>query len=193
MIPTYLINLPRRTDRLTRCSEMLTKHGIAFEVFPAIEHRDGKEGIRATMLKLFDTVKDDQILVLEDDVDFIGDLSILPKAISELPKDFDLLFLGANVFRPAEPYSEHLLRLTGAVANHAVIYTRKVMERMLEAYRESTQPTDMILNDRVVRGGKSFITRPLLATQIPDYSDIEKKRVDYSSLLIDRYNKHCSC
>lgn len=194
MIPIYIINLPGRIDRLKDCKALMDAHKLSYRIFPAVRHDDGRKGLKLTMIKLFDTIKDDKVLVLEDDVDFIADINtLLPAAMKELPRDFDLLFLGANVYRPMDAYSDHLMRLSGAVANHAVIYTRRVMDLMKKVYAQPGEnPTDVLLDHHVVHKGKSFVTYPQIATQRPSYSDIEKKNVDYSCYLIDPYNKHCN-
>src|SRR5689334_272401 len=79
-------------------------------------------------------------LLLEDDVQFRS-LHILDKAISQLPRDWDVLYLGANLIgvdinRLPEPtqYSENLFALRGAWTSHAIAYTRKIVEYIVCAY-----------------------------------------------------------
>lgn len=145
------------------------------------------------MTRLFRDIKAELALVLEDDCSFLSNPVVaIENAINDLPADFDLLFLGGNVHKPAIKYSEHLYRLTACVGNHAVLYTRRVMDELAAAYETATQPTDMIVDKQIVQAGKSYITSPLLAVQYPGFSDIEQKETDYQSLLIDRYHKNVS-
>jgi GR25 family glycosyltransferase involved in LPS biosynthesis len=193
MIPIYLINLPRRTDRLQQSTEVLKQYELDFTVFPATECADGKEGIMRTMIALFSEVKDEHVLVLEDDIELLHDpRGTLASAWTEIPKDFDMLLLGGNIYKPMHHYSDHLYKLTAAVGNHAVIYSRKVMETMKSIYEANLggcTPTDMLLDKHIIRRGNSYITNPLLATQRPGYSDIENQEVNYDEYLINRYNK----
>lgn len=176
---------------MQRITQQLDSYGLAYTVFPATANIDGAHGLRLTMARLFESVTDPEILVLEDDCCFLHNPVIaLESALPELPTDYDLLFLGGNVYKPAAKHSEHLYRLTACVGNHAVVYTRAVMDKMAALYKQATKPTDMILDKEVVQMGNSFIVSPLLATQYPGYSDIEQKETDYKNLLIERYNKN---
>ena len=49
---------------------------------------------------------DDVLLLCEDDVE-IRNYEHFKQAISELPSDWELCYLGANVIGPVERYSEH--------------------------------------------------------------------------------------
>lgn len=204
MLPTYLINLPRRTDRLEVSKRILQQHGIDFELCEAIALQNGADGIRQTMIGLFTHILQntdyDKVLILEDDVDFIELNSSrrgnyrnvwmqIQLAMSELPPDFDLLFLGANVYKPLLPYSKNLLKLTGAVANHAIIYTRKAMAELLELYTNNPKSiTDSLMDTHIVSRGTCYIMNPMIAVQRPDFSDIEGKPVNYKRYIQDRFN-----
>lgn len=195
MLPTYLINLPRRTDRLQVSQRILQHHGIDFELCEAIDLQNGADGIRQTMIGLFTHILNnteyERILILEDDVDFLYPdvCAAIDNAIKELPNDFDLLFLGANVYKPLLPYSRNLLKLTGAVANHAVVYTRNVMQELLTLYTDNPKSiTDSLIDAHIVSRGTCYIINPMLAIQRPDFSDIEDKQVDYTRYIQHRFN-----
>lgn len=160
-----------------------------------MECGNGADGIRATMISLFNSVlnytKHERILVFEDDIRFLPVLGMSIKevvncAISEIPKDFDLMFLGGNVYKPMVYQSPFLFKLTGAVANHAVVYTRHIMEQLVTLYKLGGI-TDLLIDRNIIPRGKSYIVNPLLCTQYPDYSDIEKRTVNYDNLLVGRY------
>jgi hypothetical protein len=88
-----------------------------------------------SMLKEFLLTDGKTFLGLEDDVLF-KDLTHLPDALNELPEDWDIVYLGANVTenRP-EFYSHNLRRVRSAWTTHAVGYSRKAVEKIVEMYK----------------------------------------------------------
>lgn len=195
MLPTYLINLPRRTDRLKVSTDILHRHGINFEVCEAIDLPNGADGIRQTMIGLFTHILDNtpynEVLIFEDDIDFLTSdvVGCIWVAMRELPTDYDLLFLGANVYKPLLPHSANLLKLTGAVANHAIVYTRKAMTELRELYINNPKSiTDSLMDTHIVSRGDCYIMNPQIAMQRADYSDIEGKFVNYKPYIQDRFN-----
>ena len=176
---------------MERIAQQLDGYGLKYTVVEATGNIDGAHGLRMTMKRLFETTKEPEILVLEDDCCFLSNpIPAIERAQIELPADYDLLFLGGNVYKPTVKHSEHLYRLTGCVGNHAVVYTRAVMDNLAYLYCTATKPTDVIIDKEIVSQGDCFITHPLLAVQYTGYSDIEGKKTDYKTLLIDRYHKN---
>lgn len=197
---TVVINLNKRKDRKDYIAAELGKYNIPHFYWIATENPNGKLGICQTMIYLFEfflATGKDKILVFEDDAEFLIDPNnVMDKVVQQLPQDFHLLFLGANVFKPFKAkYSENLLLLNEAISCHAVCYSKAAVEIILPRYKEMLQgksifrQTDMALNHYVVKLGKSFCTYPLLCTQRSDFSDIEKRKVNYQNLLINRYNQ----
>ena len=76
------------------------------------------------------------LLHVEDDCVF-RDLSHLDQAFGELPEDWDIVYLGANLvcWNNGEPqperYSEHLFRVKAAWTTHAIGYNRKCVHELL--------------------------------------------------------------
>jgi glycosyl transferase family 25 len=114
----YLINMDKDTERLDNVTKECNKFNINFERFSGInplklseEELDkyvtktcqnicpnGIVGCGVSHMKIYeDALKNNykNILVLEDDVNFTDDLyEELDKAMSELPEDYDILYLG---------------------------------------------------------------------------------------------------
>lgn len=196
MLPTYLINLAKRPDRLKIATNILNQHGISAELCEAIEIDNGADGIRQTMIGLFDHILNntnhEHVLVLEDDVSFtLPDFwGAVYNSFKELPADYDLLFLGANVYKPLLPHSKHLYKLTGAVANHAMIYPRKTIIELLDLYTNNPKGvTDSLMDTHIVSRGNSYVSNPLIAIQRPDFSNIENRHMDYTRYIQYRYEQ----
>ena len=201
---TYLINLDKRPDRLLSANENLFMAGFKYKRFAAVEHAVGRIGVILSLKKLFEeNINEPMILVFEDDVKFLVDNASerFQLALDEVPKTFDMLFLGANVLNMyvSDQY-EHIYKLLSAVSLHAVVYSQRAMRKILrlinEQYRDielkSELPTqraiDMAING-IIAQKDSFICKEFLATQSPSYSDIENKFIDWQFCLQDRYYK----
>ncbi|MEO7048909.1 MAG: hypothetical protein ABI091_26640 [Ferruginibacter sp.] len=192
-----IISLPERlNDRLIFLKEYLNERNIDFIVVDAIKKDNGAEGLIETMKKVYELcLKSDfeNVLILEDDAEFIVDkpLELIEKCMPQLPKDFDLLYLGCNLFQTkVELYTPNLIQVFGAWALQSVIYSRKGIEKCLKAVeeRDNDMPLDTLIVEKVQPDGKSFCTYPMIVSQRKGYSDIQKKNTDYSEYLINRFN-----
>lgn len=117
------------------------------------------------------------LLHLEDDCVF-RDLGHLPQAIDELPEDWDVLYLGANLvlWNNGEPwperYSEHLFRVKCAWTTHAIAYNKKAVRRILEGQPSfDAQMFDNWLSTRLPELN-AFCVAPMVAYQRPRISSI---------------------
>jgi hypothetical protein len=163
-------------------------------VVKATERPDGKEGLYQTMKEVFMkaiAVDYRNILVFEDDVKLVQDLDQwMPLCLEQLPKDYDLFYLGCNVPDPhkVERYSENVLRVRRALATHAVAYSRTGMDKFFD--RPKKLPIDIGFADHLQPDGNCYCARPLLATQYAGYSDILKMDVDWDHVLGKRFEAH---
>src|SRR5678816_912613 len=77
------------------------------------------------------------LLLLEEDCIF-NDVSHLDQALAELPDDWDIVYLGANLQAwgwedyPPEKYSAHLFRVRSAWTTHCIGFNKKVVSFLLE-------------------------------------------------------------
>lgn len=197
----YLINLESRTERLLISLRRLHWFDIPVQVFDAIyNERNGAVGLRSTMIALFTECLHrgyNNVLIFEDDFMVLEDLNFyMPLCLQQLPKDFSLLYLGGHIITPfKEKYSENLLTLTGALTTHAIVYSRKAIEILLPIFiahaenpRDKTT-IDMLLSNRIITAGKSYITYPLLVSQRKSWSDIENREIDYKDYIEDKYER----
>ena len=128
------------------------------------------------------------LLHLEDDCVFRS-LSHLPKAIDELPEDWDVLYLGANLvlWNNGEPWperhSEHLFRVKCAWTTHAIAYNKKCVRRILEGQPSfDAQMFDNYLSTRLPELN-AFIVAQMVAYQRPRISSIWNRFDDYSPIF----------
>lgn len=117
------------------------------------------------------------LLHLEDDVVF-RDLSLLQAALLQLPADWDIVYLGANLvlWNNGEPwperYSDHLFRVKCAWTTHAIAYNKKCVRRILEGQPSfDAQMFDNWLSTRLPELN-AFCVAPMVAYQRPRISSI---------------------
>jgi len=128
------------------------------------------------------------LLFLEDDVVF-KDLSHLEVALSELPSDWDIIYLGANLvcWNNGEPqperHSEHLFRVKAAWTTHAIGYNKRVISFLL-----ANQPDiSAIMFDNWLSSQlptlNAFCVAPMVAYQRAHHSMIWDRYDDYTPIF----------
>lgn len=191
-----VVNLKSRTDRLQSSTELLDRLGVTYEVWEATENKEKPIlGLVDSMQRYFRKVLaagGERCLVFEDDIKELFHhetvfCETMNKCIEQLPNDWDLFYLGCNVAYGIEKfYSENLVTLKMAYATHAVAYSKRAMEFVID--REIREPFDNCLVRDFQPNAKVFCSYPMLFTQAESYSDIEKKNTDYSRFLETRFN-----
>lgn len=197
----YVINLPKRTDRREQVVKEMNLYGIPYSIWPGIEMEDGAQGIKKTLIDIFENSLNNHyknILVFEDDVKFLeSPNAIMPYCLEQLPEDYDMFFLGCNPFKGFnEDYSmPNVLKPKHAYGLHAVAYSNRGMQMVLQFKKYSpepfhSQPLDVFLDTYLSVGNRIYCSYPMIATQRPSYSDIEKRDIDWGFALQDRFNHY---
>lgn len=185
---TFVINLAERTDRM----ELFKENKFPFEVerFEAIKTDPGWIGCTQSHFSILQKQIERPILILEDDVVLIQTWSVVIEAMKQLPKDWDMLWLGGTFCIPLERYSENLFIAKGILTAHAIIYnSERVINYIIENHvgffsQISNRKTiDVFYCDDVQDKFKCFIVYPFVATQRAGFSDIEKSGQDYTMII----------
>lgn len=165
--------------------------GLVAQKYPAVKeigpHQSFSHSERNILLDFLFS-EDNRLLHLEDDVVF-RELGHLPQAISELPNDWDILYLGANLicWNNGEPdperFSEHLFRVRAAWTTHAIAYHKRCVRKILEGQPSfDAQMWDNYLSQRLPELN-AFCVAPMVAWQRPRYSQIWSREDDYSEIF----------
>lgn len=183
-----VVHLEKRTDRLAGLEEEMNRIGLKYEIFPAVNPPGvpaGATGSVYSHIEVLKGVKGD-LFVFEDDVCFIDQAKeILDLALSELPDDWDMLYLGGNPKVPQFRYSEHLYLSRGGIhTNHAILYREKARNFILYEYGYDFRTNEIGIYDHwlFMVGQKKmnvFIISPMIAWQKPGYSDCRGNYQDY--------------
>jgi len=187
----YYINLDSRKDRKEKVLKEFNKYNInAIRKSPVTYKHENKliSGRMSLFLTTIDLVKDavknnyKNILLFEDDVVFLDRNLIenIKNSTSELPKNWELFFLSANLQKPTIPYSKHLSINVYSFGTQSYAINHTFYDKFLSFEdRLLSDPNFVIKNPiddfygkYIFKNNKSFISKPLLTTQANDYSDI---------------------
>jgi GR25 family glycosyltransferase involved in LPS biosynthesis len=177
-----VINLKRRTDRLEQINLPFD-----YEIFEATDGKEkfsefgkmqGHIGCWDSHRRLFTEVKDkniDMVMVLEDDIEVCEDFNKkLEKVMTELPEDWDLLYLGGWNIGDVEKYSESLNLAKNVLTTHAFIVRSKFYDTILEGINSRKWKIDILISETLSKGN-CFICNPTIAWQKEGFSDIENR------------------
>jgi hypothetical protein len=190
-----IINLDSRPDRWEQVKVEVGKIGVAnYTRFSGIT----KGGVwRGSVLSHWTCVTEGSgmILILEDDVVFTDGVSdVLPRALSQLPDDFDMFYIGANVKLPAERYSDNLFRVVrGVHTNHAILFSdnaRRVIKDNYNPYTCKEGWFDNWLYQVGLSMMKCFVCSPMVAFQRSGFSDVRQEQMDYYDEMRTNELKH---
>lgn len=192
----YILNLAEREDRRLLMAEEMCKYEIDnYEFFEATKDENGIKGLLISMKRIFEHAISrglDNILVLEDDNLFLLNPKLFLKAvIPQLPKTYHLFFLGLNLLAQPTRISDNILKVSQSYSTHAVTYSLAAMRMILPLLlKDPIRPYDILLRDEIQIQNESYCTLPMLSTQRPGVSDIEKGFIDWGKLMAISYRTH---
>jgi GR25 family glycosyltransferase involved in LPS biosynthesis len=191
-----VINLKESTERLARFRE--NQFSFKVEVFEALtptklgiedtpEHRDWACSL--SHIEVLKGITEFPTVVFEDDCILLQPWSFVESIMSQLPDDWGCLYLGANLQKPLEQYSNNLYRLKFGHATQSVIYNSKALVDFAIA-RYTTDEFrcfDVLMAYHVQLMFKCFVAYPCCATQRSLMSDINGKFLDNYNIIVDSY------
>ena len=191
-----VINLSERTDRKQEYEREFARIGINAERFEAYTGDNRHLAFNKSQYYCLKECVEkgyNKILILEDDVEF-KNCDHLPQAFNELPEDWDILYLGANINGThLERYSTHLFKLRNSFTTHAVAYSNKMAKWIIENfpfYTDEYEKEGLIIYDEWLRVNvqeqfKCFLVFPMVAWQRRSFSDIWQNDADYTRCFDD--------
>jgi hypothetical protein len=183
-----ILSLKNREDRRTRCREILDRCGLEYR-FYLTEKDDSRLYERAgeDFVKMLSTIEGVG-LVFEDDFELTKDWEdVLQKAYKELPRDYDLLYLGGNLTESAEKITSNLVKLNGAWCAHAIVYSKKFINFVIKNYRFETCGVYDDWLRRIAPKRKFYMTYPMVSWQRASYSDFQNQNVSYNLFINQHY------
>jgi len=196
----YCINLDKRKDRWAVCLQEFKKHNLKVERLPGVVGKirppksdymsGGRLGCAYSHLGALKKAvqhRYSRILVLEDDVQFVDDFTTkMQERMPHIPKDFDILYFGGNNPQIIESVNPYVYRIKNVLTLHAYAVTLSFARYMIPKIEPMEDAVDCIYR-KYTPDFKCYIFMPYLATQRPDYSDIEEQFTDYGKVLNEEF------
>lgn len=195
----FCVNLTKRVDRLEQSKKEFSRFGLNVDFFAAIDGKklesknnkinSGHMGCCMSHREIYKTMKKEKwnnILILEDDVEFHSDLLVLFKQFyTEVPADWNLLYFGGNHNRVNKNMiSDHVHKLVKTYTTHCYMVNSKALPSLLEEFDDDRifqQEVDVHLSN-VQNKIPCYGFYPHLAWQRESFSDIELKNTNYTFL-----------
>jgi hypothetical protein len=181
-----------REDRWVRCEEILSSYGLKATRIKTNPPAKNLEKYRQTQREFLGCLKQKKARLLtffEDDFELTdGWEDVLRKAWDDVPKDFDLLYLGANLTDKPERLTNNLVRIRGAWTFHGVMISGAVIEYIFRNY----DPNKNLVFDEWLRRispmRRFFMVYPMICYQREGFSDYAGKVV-FHNLFNNKYYK----
>lgn len=199
----FVINLKKRTDRLRHIQEELKKINCNnYEIVEAIDGNtinrspfinQGALGLVQTYFKIFELIKDkptEEIIIIEDDCVFHENFcDRINNFINEVPNNWKILYFGGNHnelgnAQPPIRVNNSVLKVHHTYSAHCVVIKTKIFFELIEILKSLRYQTDVGLSF-LQKKYPCYTTSKKITWQVPTYSDIENKLVNYNSTLKD--------
>jgi glycosyl transferase family 25 len=197
----FYINLLSRPDRKKHVEDQLEKIGIKAERFNAIKLKNGAVGCSMSHLKCLEIARTnnwDHVLIVEDDILFLNPALFINKLNEFLSnhKNFDVLLFAGNNMPPYVTIDNSCVKVTKCQTTTGYLVKSHYYDTLIHNYKEGIKK---LMNEplkhaiyaidkywfRLQEKDKWYLIIPLSVTQREDYSDIEKKRTNYTNVMID--------
>lgn len=195
----YYINLEERKDRDKNAINELSKLGIKPNRFNAIKTENGIVGCCLSHFRTIQEAKQRDlpfVCIFEDDL-VIKNPDLLTRKVKKLmDREWDVLLLGGNNFKPFIEYDDYV-KVSRCFTTTAYIVKNHYYDTILQNLNEGlklllqTGNRDYSLdayNHILQRRDNWFLITPICIYQREGYSDIEKRDVNYKSLMLN-YDK----
>ena len=175
----YCISLKNRIDRRKKIKKHLKNRKIKFEFFNAIRNKkDPARGCLQSHLEIIKKAKKDKlkaVMILEDDCFFTK------KPTLEIPpNNWDMLYLGGNLEEVIEKKDgDHWFRMR-CWTTHSYIIKNTLYDIVIKGLKKYEREVDRFYCEEIHKNHNCYICDPIITKQIAGFSDIEKKRVDYT-------------
>lgn len=185
----YVINLLRRTDRYERVAAQAKQFNFPFVVTCAVDAkeihnptklRDGEYALLLSHAKVINWAKSrnlEKVIIFEDDFECVQNFNERLIEFSEIPRDWDLVYLGGNHSHfgagniPPERVTDNINRVYSTYTTHAMMLKNTVYDSVLCEISNLNNPLDIVYC-KIQQKYKSFAFSKNLCKQYDSYSDI---------------------
>jgi len=180
-IPTYIINLKERPDRLKHAkTEFLEKPEFRLNVIDAIPDPIGALGLWKSVLLAIEASNkgnEDYLLICEDDHMFTQhyDIALLIENIKNAERyHADVLLGGVHWFDTAARVTDRLYWVDNFTATHFIVIYKRFYDILLNYSFKNTDDLDLVISKL---SDRKFLLHPFISIQKDfGYSDIRKEQ-----------------
>jgi glycosyl transferase family 25 len=198
----FYINLDHRTDRKVHVETQLAKIGLqGFQRFNAIKMENGAVGCSMSHLKLLQQALKsglDHVLIVEDDIEFL-DPELFRTQLDSFFKEqssWDVVLFAGNNMPPYEKVGDTCVKVTRCQTTTGYLVNGHYIEKLMNnvkmgltnLLRDPTNHTVFAIDKHwfaLQEKDNWFLITPLTVVQREDYSDIEKRVINYHSSMTD--------
>jgi GR25 family glycosyltransferase involved in LPS biosynthesis len=196
----FFINLDRREDRLKLIQNQLNIMDIKANRISAVDgnllnpdpkigngwNHKGVAGCALSHRKVIQLAKDNNyksFLVIEDDTIFAENFREIDFFMSQLPKDWDMVYFGGNHMGGLKPVGVNVGRCVHTLTTNCYAMRDTMYDLMLESIPDDVNLLEMpidVLYTSIQKSGRynCYAFRPHLVWQDSIFSDIENKSQD---------------
>lgn len=200
----YYINLDTRPDRKTHVESQLDSIGIKqYTRFSACMMANGAIGCSTSHLKILEMAREQNlphVLIVEDDIEFTKP-DLFVKQINHFlshndPTTYDVLLLGGNNIPPYKKHSESSVQVSHCQCALAYLVQSHYYDTLINNFTQGLEKlvqypgkhSEYAIDKfwiHLQKRHRWYLIIPLTIIQKPDYSNIEKKNVNYNHLMLD--------
>jgi GR25 family glycosyltransferase involved in LPS biosynthesis len=190
----FCINLERRSDRWENAKKQFDSLNMQIDRIPAVDgslfnlniepicdsiRTPGALGCSLSHLFIMKTAKYLNLknyIVFEDDVEFSENFIYKFTEIfnNELPKDWDILYLGGHHVEKPTKISENIYKCNYTVTTHAIAFNESIYDLFIPKLNDLSRPCDVHYADEQ-KNINAYVIYPPLCWQYHNYSDIVER------------------
>jgi glycosyl transferase family 25 len=199
----FYINLEHRVDRKQHVESQLDSIGFKGTRFNAIKMENGAIGCSMSHLKLLQLALKselDHILIIEDDILFLDPLLFRSQLNlflqKQAPESWDVILIAGNNMPPYEKVDDTCVKVSQCQTTTGYLVNGHYIEKLLNNVKMGL--TNLIKEPEnhlryaidmhwfsLQKTDNWFLITPLTVVQREDYSDIEKKVINYQKVMTD--------
>jgi glycosyl transferase family 25 len=197
----FYINLDTRPDRKIFFENQMKLVGLKATRFNAIKNTNGAIGCSLSHLNLLQYAKKhnlDHILIMEDDIMFLNPQIFIQNINNFLSKhdNFDVLLIAGNNMGEYKRIDDNCVKISNCQTTTGYLVKKHYYDKLIDNFKTGIQHFIKNVNLKLQYAidqywcslqclDNWYLLTPLTVSQKPDYSDIEKKTINYNFVMLD--------
>ena len=200
----FIINLETRKDRKNKMINEMKKQNITnFEFFKAIKPNieevnkwnknfcietprdDYKIGCLGCLKSHLEVIKIsierryNNVLILEDDTEFVRNYNELFNDLNEINNSFDMFYLAGSHIGNKIPITNNVMKIIGTYTTGSYIINKKAMEFFINNIEGYNKEVDVFFGKELQPRFNCYASINKITKQREGFSDIQQKNVKY--------------